>query len=885
MKEVRRAHRILDPQLSAAPKSSPGSARCVAVGSAIAFLLLISAAAFGQSTSQLPAPPDASMSIPSGYSVHEAVDLGGRLNDVVGSGAMYDSMLNIHTGPRVVGETFQMHALPGAKNTPLDDLTAFGSGFGGDPFSIARLAFSKSKYYEFSAVFRRDRKYFDYDLLGNPNIPSGQTMPIGPSNAPSGSFAWPQVTQSPFLFNTVRRMTDTNLTVMPLSTLTFRLAYSKNVMEGPSYSPSGYQLAGAYSMVIGEYQRNSTDDFTGSLDWKPVQGTKFTYEQQFTHYKGDSYFTMGPNYLNVQESDGTTVSLLTNYYNLAPYGISSCNTGSMGSAYTAGPPASYTIFSPPTTGSLPVINPACAVMSSYLRTAPTRVMFPTEVLRMQSATLKSISMDGNVRFTNAHMNLPSYNDIFQGLAGTSRSIAYQGNATARREVLSADYGIVWQTSDAFSLAEQISFSTWHQPGTTEFTSGTTLATAGNPNETIYSSPLTTKTAAPGAATFEGSSNIGVPAYGFMGQLYVTNNLTASWDVSPRTTFSFTWRYQDHDIAEGNPHHLPLPVGAVTGGTITIHENAGILTAAVRPFANWDVTGSIEVSYADNAATAVSPRQLRHYRVHSIYRPRPWATISGAYNDLERHNNTNNNASAVTAGDDPYEGPLNHVDYSRIASVSAALYPNEHYGFDLSYIYSDVYSATNECFDNGDQNSSAAPATLPGAATLTSSGTPNVCPGVFTRGSTTQLADWFGRDFSSAPTQFASAAITVVPGDKVRYGIGYRISSVNGNQFFNDARMVNGSLASSYQSPYANVAYKLRRDLTLKAEYNFYGYGEGGPSGPKYCSFSTSLTSSVVPCTSLTAPIDQTGLTLSHAGETAPRSFHANNILLGVHYEF
>ena len=71
---------------------------------------------------------------------------------------------------------------------------------------------------------------------------------------------------------------------------------------------------------------------------------------------------------------------------------------------------------------------------------------------------------------------------------------------------------------------------------------------------------------------------------------------------------------------------------------------------------------------------------------------------------------------------------------------------------------------------------------------------------------------------------------MAPGDKVRYGIGYRISSVNGNQFFNDARLVNGSLASTYQSPYANVAYKLRHDLTLKAEYNFYGYGEGGPSG-------------------------------------------------------
>jgi hypothetical protein len=90
------------------------------------------------------------------------------------------------------------------------------------------------------------------------------------------------------------------------------------------------------------------------------------------------------------------------------------------------------------------------------------------------------------------------------------------------------------------------------------------------------------------------------------------------------------------------------------------------------------------------------------------------------------------------------------------------------------------------------------------------------------------------------------------------------------------------MVSTYESPYANVAFKARPDLTFKAEYNFYGYGEGGRSSPQYCSFSTSLASSVVPCTSLSA---QTGLTISPAGETAPRNFHANNVLVGVHYEF
>jgi hypothetical protein len=94
--------------------------------------------------------------------------------------------------------------------------------------------------------------------------------------------------------------------------------------------------------------------------------------------------------------------------------------------------------------------------------------------------------------------------------------------------------------------------------------------------------------------------------------------------------------------------------------------------------------------------------------------------------------------------------------------------------------------------------------------------------------------------------------------------------------------VNGSLVSTYQSPFVNLAWTARPGLIWKAEYNFYGYGEGGPSGPQDCSLSTSLTSAVVPCTTLPY---QTGLTISPAGETAPRNFHANNVTLGVHYEF
>jgi hypothetical protein len=135
----------------------------------------------------------------------------------------------------------------------------------------------------------------------------------------------------------------------------------------------------------------------------------------------------------------------------------------------------------------------------------------------------------------------------------------------------------------------------------------------------------------------------------------------------------------------------------------------------------------------------------------------------------------------------------------------------------------------------------------------------------------------------APTQSGSVAVMMSPNKSLHSNIGYRISAVNGSQFFNDARAVNGSLNSSYQSPYVNLAWTIHPGLTWRAEYNFYGYGEGGPSGPEYCSTSTSLTSTVAPCTSFSP--QPTGLTEPSSGLTAPRNFHANNVTLAVHYEF
>jgi hypothetical protein len=850
----------------------PPPARIQRIAAVIGIAALLAAA--GIAVAQNPTPavplptPETKVSAPVGYTMHHTVDLGGRIAGVTGSGAMYDTLVNLQSGPRVLGETFELHALQGKQHSLVDSLRAIGSGFGGDPNSFTKLDFSKGKVYEFSGMFRRDRQYFDYDLLGNPNIPGGQSIPIGPTAAPTGSFAWPQVEHSTFLYNTVRRMTDTSLTIFPLSRVKYRAGYSQNIFQGPSLSPSGYSFA-KYNAILEQYQRNSTDDFTGAIDWKPWPRTQLTFEEQIDHYKADSWFTMASIDFIAQEADGTPVAL-DDYDSTTPYPATACNANSIGAT---------PIFSaPPTPSGLPVINAACAVVTSYLRSQPTRILYPTEIFRLQSSSIPNVSMNGELSYTNANMNLPSYYDSYQGLNGTTRSLTYTAIASAHRAVVAADYGIVWQATKTFDLSDQLDFSSVHQSGTTTMTSGTTLSTPATPgNETInYAGGLTTTTAAPGSSTIEGSGAIGTPLPGYFGQNFFTNNLTGTWDAGARSTFSLTYRHGTHTIAQGSPHNTPLAVGSTSNGTVTIHEDGGIFNAALRPAANWNINGSVEVLYADNAFTPVGPRQTKHYRVHSIYRPKPWATISGAWNDLERHNNTNNNQAAIAAGDDPYEGPLNHVDHSRVVSLGAVLSPNEHFAIDLNYAYSDVYAATNICFDNG------ASATLPGTASTNSSGGPNVCPGVYTRGSTTQLADWFARDFMDAPTQYGSVALTLAPVKSIHSNVGYRVSAVNGNQFFNDARAVNGSLDSTYQSPFLSLAWTIHPGLIWKAEYNFYGYGEGGPSGSPNCSTSTSVTSAVVPCASLPEP---TGLTESPAGLSAPRNFHANNVTLGLHYEF
>jgi hypothetical protein len=582
------------------------------------FLFLAVACAVGQGAK----PPEET--IKDGYVIHQTATLGGHIVDYSGSGQMWATLVNLQSGPRVLGQTFEMHSVEGAKHSVFDTLLASISGFGGDPLNVASLRVSKGKVFDFRGLFRRDRQYFDYNLLNNPLVPAGLV---------SNGYTFPQVTYSPVLFNTVRRMTDVNLTILPISKVSFRAGYSQNIQQGPTFSSVHYGV----EALLQQNWRNSTDNWVGAVDWKPFSKTLVTFEEHVTHYKGNTTWQLAPlPPVTLQLSNGSPATL--GFDNVS---LPSCTGAPISSSTTA-----------PATA-----NATCNGYLQYNRYAPTRSIFPTEEFRFNSSYVKNIQMNGRVRYTGANMNLPNYYEYFNGLQtrGSLRASTVTGYSTAQRVNVSADYGVVWQVSEKISLSDQYDFWYFRQPAFNYLSeidqAGTSMLVApGTPN-----APSVTTTNA------------------FLGQKTHMNLAMAAWQISPRASISLGYRYRSKAINR-----------SLTGESyaVNIHENGGILGVALRPTSQWRINGSVEAMYANRTYVQLAPRALQHYQIHASYKPKEWATLSGTFNDLETRNNVQY---------------INHLAHNRSYSLSASLMPNVHYGIEASYSYLDVFSQTGICF--------------------------------------------------------------------------------------------------------------------------------------------------------------------------------------------
>ena len=65
-----------------------------------------------------PPPPSPGDNIRYGYAVHQSIDLGGHIANYSGNDAMYDTLVNFQSGPRILDQSLEMIAVrSGAKRS------------------------------------------------------------------------------------------------------------------------------------------------------------------------------------------------------------------------------------------------------------------------------------------------------------------------------------------------------------------------------------------------------------------------------------------------------------------------------------------------------------------------------------------------------------------------------------------------------------------------------------------------------------------------------------------------------------------------------------------------------------------------------------------------
>lgn len=535
---------------------------------AIAALVFVAGAVTGPSViaqDTIP-PPSPGDNIRYGYLIHQSMDLGGHIVTQSGSGAMYDTLVNIQSGPRILDSTLEMIAVKPDHALLFDHLSTSSFGYGGDPNNVTMMNVSKGRIYDFQGSFRRDRQYFDYNLLANPLIPP-TSIPFVPA------------LDSPHLYNTVRRMTDVNITLAPLSVITARFGYSQNISQGPTYSTLH---VGAEALLLQNW-RASTDVWNVGIDWKPLARTSFSYDEFITRFKGNTSWQLTG--LNYMLSNGTPVSLGVNL-------SSAWNTPCAAPFNTNG-----------------TVNPTCSGFLSYTRSAPTRTLFPSEQFHFQSASLPRFIMNGRLLYMGTTSHLINYNEGFNGLDSRARNRVENvtGSADARRINVNGDFGATWQVTPTVGLTDTFDFWYFRQPATNVFT------------ETDYAG--TSMLQPPGAAT-----TTTTPDYQELNQKTKSNTFLAVWDLAPRARLSLGYRYSSRIITDAGGDFIP------------IHADWALFGLALRPATQLRVNFNAEVMSADNAFTRISPRKLQHYRMRTTYHPHPWLTFAGTISILANSDN-------------------------------------------------------------------------------------------------------------------------------------------------------------------------------------------------------------------------------------------------------
>jgi hypothetical protein len=695
------------------------------------------------------------------YVIHSSVELGYRYNNVTGSGDMYDTLVNLHTGPRFLDETLSIQSLD-HQGLLFDDLNVNSFGWGGDPNNALRLRADKSKWYNLQGSFRRDQYFSDYDLLANPLNPPTSTPSIPVLNSPNA-------------FDTTRRMTDIDLTLLPQSRVSFRLGYSHNNMTGSVYSSVHEGTEG----LLLQPWNTTMNSYRLGVDWRIAPRTVLSYDQYLNYYRGDTDSQLA-SFAPALLPGGTPVELglSIDTANREPCGVT--------------PPATSLINS---TGTL--TNVTCSAYFSYLRNQRIRTSTPTERLSLRSNYFQRLDLTASFSYSDAEMNTP-LDESFNGLITRTSTRAFLGTGTANASEISnlLDFGATVHLTKHLRLIDKFYFGAYRIPQNGNFSE-----VDSDCINTIACTLLTplSATAPAATATLTRSS---------FNQSLKRNQTELAWDISKKVGARIGFRYGDRVFNLFNDFSGVETFNAfsATGqNNFVVHEDTALLGFWARPTHSLRFNFDLEHTNYDNVIVRMSPRKESRYRLQTTYTPRPWAVLGGSINILQ-----DANANSLT----------DYVGHNRNYGFTASLAPRERFGVDLAYNYNDVIQNALICFNDTPPTGVSLPFVTNAASCAVNE----------------PANPLLANSFYTNHTHFGMAAVRVKPVRRVTANLGFSITKVDGSiPQFNILQPL-GSSEYNYYQPVANVSVDLGHKLAWNNGWNYYQYNEGsfvGPTAPRY----------------------------------------------------
>ena len=717
-----------------------------------------------------------------GFHVTQSIELGGRINEVTGSEAMYDTLVNYQTGARILEQSLTMQSL--THQDVFDTLTLDSFGWGGDPEQALRLRVAKYRWYNFSASYQHMQNYFDYDLLANPLNPAAGANPFIP------------ILTSPHAFYDRQNLYNYDLVLLPMRRISFRFDYNRNRISGPSFS-SVHQ---GTDSLNNENWDTTLNGFRFGADFRVTKKTVLSYTQLLQYYVGGPTYSLNT-FNSWPLSNGQPVT----------FGLPWFNSGS---------PCS----SPQTNG---IANPVCNGYFNYGLFQHENTSIPSEQINLKSSSLKWLDFTGQYQYSHASSSTPLY-ETFYGLTTRSNNLGYTtpgSSSKARWNSSSADVSATIHINDQLRLVETFRFRNFSVAGTfldrelAYFNAASRGAgSLLNPIATFPPTILTHSSSSAADVTNEINTNM-------IGQRTLQNDLEMQYDVTQSFGLraGFVWNqyviqpgnlfqaalgdiYYPNTPNRGNCAGVPLNpdgsctfVGVITpwgSPTTEINRYSAVFGGWYRNANGVHASVNAQFGSADNWVYRTDPTSFFNFNGNVSFAPHPWLMLGG---NFMFQRGTNNAAD------------INYNQHNYIVGANATITPGKHWGVDLAYNFDAVQQNIILCFTG----SVVPPDSVP-------------CVGDSSLMQTYSVYQ--------THTQYGYFAFTLTPIERLTIRVGYNVVDNQGSTTSFNTLLPLGPLASIYQTPLAAVDFLVHKNVTFKAGWNYYQYAENdfiGPTAPRY----------------------------------------------------